>query len=169
MRNYRTIMENAKYLTGENRAFLCGQYDMSQTEIMLSGDPECVIRILRGSITRLSEITNCSYREILGLLKDLGSGNTHVLKEGEVATIAEPQKSNDEKYLAIIRDYENENSSLLLKLTAANATIEALKDLQKKQLDAKDKTIKALNKELKDIEHRIDEIVETRLALNVKS
>ena len=69
----------------------------------------------------------------------------------------------------IITEYDIENHDLLLKLTAANATIDALKDWQKKQLDAKDKTIKALNKELKDIEHRIDEIVEMRLALNVKS
>ena len=162
MRNYKTIMDSARNLAGEGKAFLCGQYDNSQAEIMLSGDPECLIKILQGAITRMSQITNCSYREILGALKDLGSGRSQVITEGEVITQREP-RADENRFVEIISQYEEENKNLMNKIVSAETALRILREQKDAELRQKDTTIKALNKELKDIEHRIDEIVEVRV------
>ena len=141
-------------------------------ETILAGDMQAIMWGIKAELTRWSEKVGCPYHDALGMLAAFGYEKTlgsALGMEGEVKPLNEEyekdvkQKAKEKAEKDAAGKYREVIDGLIREVDSKDAIIAGLRDRHAREIQQKDTTIKALNKELKDIEHRIDEIVEVRV------
>lgn len=175
------LKEEAKEFIGEGSSFVhCEMKNGKNPQIVIAGDFLGILWICTGIIRRVAELTGTTYEqtaEMVGAMPFLGGYGTlrnELKKDGGKYRFIEgedwQEKWKEQKEKEIKAEAHSDNISLAFNLaqmekrnTSLNNQLVDLKKDYHKKLKAKDEEIKALNKEILALEHRIKEMAEQRM------
>lgn len=166
----KLIKDMAGHFKSGNVAFVHIEVDEHNMETVVAGDPESMLWGLVGACNRLAQIFNCDFMTIIMNLNDrrrngrvfnpdAGKGKVICGTDWQEEFMANERKELEKELSRRTRELEEEKRELKREVLKLNMKVTELNKKLSETKRERDAKILLQTKEIKALEHRIDEII----------